>query len=113
MNAQTYRARDTPLHLAIKGLKPTMVNFLLKNGANPEIPNAENLTCVDLADELRKVRDWDKRKHLIVRFIRFIRENDFVEEYGDLGEDELLQRPGTIPTTRRSGTSAAAAGRAR
>jgi len=43
------------------------------------------------------IRTIDRNSHLIVRFIRFIRENDFVEEYGDLGEDELLQRPGTIP----------------
>ena len=69
VNAQTYRDRDSPLHLAIKELKPTMVNFLLKNGANPEIPNRENKTCVDLVEELRNVRDWDKRKHLIVRFM--------------------------------------------
>ena len=69
VNSQTYRDRDSPLHLAIKELKPTMVNFLLKNGANPEIPNRENKTCVDLVEELRNVRDWDKRKHLIVRFM--------------------------------------------
>ncbi len=43
------------------------------------------------------IRTIDQNSHLVVRFIRFIRENEFVEEYGDLGEDELLERAGTIP----------------
>lgn len=45
------------------------------------------------------IRTIDQNSHLVVRFIRFVRENDFVEEYGDLGEDELLERSGTIPQT--------------
>ncbi|HVW02586.1 MAG TPA: hypothetical protein VHB77_19675, partial [Planctomycetaceae bacterium] len=39
----------------------------------------------------------DQNSHLFVRTVRFFRENDFVKEYGDLGEDELQDRPGTIP----------------
>ena len=43
------------------------------------------------------IKTIDQNSHLIVRLIRFIRENDFVKEYGDLGEDELDERSGTIP----------------
>ncbi len=39
----------------------------------------------------------DQNSHLIVRTIRFFRERDFVNEYGDLGENELEEHPGTIP----------------
>lgn len=43
------------------------------------------------------VRTIDRNSHLIVRVMRFFRENDFVNQYGDLGEDELDEHPGTIP----------------
>ncbi len=39
----------------------------------------------------------DQNSHLLVRAIRFFHENEFVEEYGDLGENELDERSGTIP----------------
>ncbi len=39
----------------------------------------------------------DQNSHLLFRAIRFFRENDFVKEYGDLGENELNEQPGTIP----------------
>ena len=39
----------------------------------------------------------DQNSHLLFRTIRFFRENDFVKEYGDLGENELTEQPGTIP----------------
>lgn len=39
----------------------------------------------------------DQNSHLFFRAIRFFRENDFVKEYGDLGENELNEQPGTIP----------------
>ena len=39
----------------------------------------------------------DQNSHLIVRFLRFIREQDFVDEFGDPGVDELQDRAGTIP----------------
>jgi len=39
----------------------------------------------------------DQNSHLLVRTIRFFREQDFVEDYGDLGEDELEVRSTTIP----------------
>lgn len=39
----------------------------------------------------------DQNGHLLFRAIRFFRENDFVKEYGDLGENELNEQAGTIP----------------
>ena len=39
----------------------------------------------------------DRNSHLFVRAVRFFRERDFVNEFGDPGEAELEQRVGTIP----------------
>ena len=39
----------------------------------------------------------DQNSHLISRVIKLTRSNDFVKEYGDLGENELEDRAGTIP----------------
>lgn len=35
--------------------------------------------------------------HILVKFVRFVQENDFVKRYGDPGDDELDGRGGTIP----------------
>ncbi len=39
----------------------------------------------------------DQNSHLISRIIKLTRSNDFIKEYGDLGENELDDRAGTIP----------------
>lgn len=39
----------------------------------------------------------DHESHILVRLARYGGEQDFVNRYGDLGEDELLERGGTIP----------------
>lgn len=39
----------------------------------------------------------DRNAHLLFRTIRMFREIDFVKEYGDLGDNELKDRSGTIP----------------
>lgn len=39
----------------------------------------------------------DQNSHLFTRTVRLFQENDFVKEYGDLGENELTEQPGTIP----------------
>ncbi|MDB5391397.1 MAG: hypothetical protein JWM11_7043 [Planctomycetaceae bacterium] len=39
----------------------------------------------------------DQNSHLAIRTIRLFQENDFVKEYGDLGENELTEQVGTIP----------------
>jgi hypothetical protein len=46
--------------------------------------------------QARSVRTIDQNSHLFVRATRFFQENDFVKEYGDLGENELDQRSGTV-----------------
>jgi hypothetical protein len=46
--------------------------------------------------QARSVRTIDQNSHLFVRATRFFQENDFVKEYGDLGENELDERTGTI-----------------
>ncbi len=43
------------------------------------------------------IRTIDQNSHLLVRTIRLLRENDFINEYGDLGENELAEHAGTIP----------------
>lgn len=43
------------------------------------------------------VKTVDQNSHLLLRLIRFAREQDFVRDYGDLGDEELKERAGTIP----------------
>jgi hypothetical protein len=43
------------------------------------------------------VRTIDQNSNLIARVQKFGSENDFMNEYGDMGDDELLQQVGTIP----------------
>ncbi len=42
------------------------------------------------------VQTIDQNSHLFVRFIRFTKEKDFIEAYGDLGDQEPVDRAGTI-----------------
>jgi hypothetical protein len=46
--------------------------------------------------QARSIRTINQNSHLFVRATRFFQENDFVKEYGDLGENELDGRTGTI-----------------
>ncbi len=43
------------------------------------------------------IKTVDQNSHLIPRTFKFFRSRDFVKEYGDLGENELEDRAGTIP----------------
>lgn len=43
------------------------------------------------------VRTIDQNSHPFIRFLRYTSESDFLKEYGDLGDDELLQQDSTIP----------------
>jgi len=43
------------------------------------------------------IRTIDQNSNPLVRLQKFGNENDFLNEYGDLGDDELLQQVGTIP----------------
>jgi hypothetical protein len=39
----------------------------------------------------------DNSSHIVVQLTRFFQENDFVNRYGDMGDDEFDSRAGTIP----------------
>jgi len=39
----------------------------------------------------------DAESHIVTKLVRFNQENEFVERYGDTGEDEFVDRGGTIP----------------
>jgi hypothetical protein len=43
------------------------------------------------------LRSIDQNSNLVARVQKFGNENDFLNEYGDMGDDELLQQVGTIP----------------
>ncbi|MEQ9411937.1 MAG: DUF1549 domain-containing protein [Fuerstiella sp.] len=43
------------------------------------------------------VNTIDQNSNLFVRFGRFTNESDFLKQYGDAADDELLQQSGTIP----------------
>ena len=43
-----------------------------------------------------RVRTIDRNSTLFIRFMRLVNENDFLKEYGDATDDELLQQSGTI-----------------
>jgi hypothetical protein len=43
------------------------------------------------------IQTIDQNSHLFTRFQRFTNERDFVNEYGDLGDQELVEQSGTIP----------------
>ncbi len=42
------------------------------------------------------LRTIDQNSHLFVRIERYFKENEFVKQYGDLGENELDERAGTV-----------------
>jgi hypothetical protein len=39
----------------------------------------------------------DSESHILVRLARFNQQNEFIQRYGDSGEDEFVGRGGTIP----------------
>lgn len=43
------------------------------------------------------IQTIDQNSHLLTRFRRFTSERDFVNEYGDLGDQEMVEQTGTIP----------------
>jgi hypothetical protein len=43
------------------------------------------------------IQTIDQNSHMFTRFRRFTNERDFVNEYGDLGDQELVEQTGTIP----------------
>ena len=47
--------------------------------------------------QANNIRTIDQNSHLIIRAMKFFRERDFVDEFGDPGVEELQDRSGTIP----------------
>ncbi|MFO1020922.1 MAG: DUF1549 domain-containing protein [Planctomycetales bacterium] len=45
------------------------------------------------------IRTIDQNSNFLIRTLRFVREADFIKNYGDLGENEVTDRGGTIPQT--------------
>ena len=43
------------------------------------------------------IQTIDQNSHMFTRLQRFTNERDFVNEYGDLGDQELVEQTGTIP----------------
>ncbi len=43
------------------------------------------------------IKTLDQNSHLLTRTLRLINENDFLNEYGDLGAEEFEERSGTVP----------------
>lgn len=47
--------------------------------------------------QANSIKTVDRNANLLQRFVRFVREADFVKHYGDFGDTELDERGGTIP----------------
>lgn len=47
--------------------------------------------------QANNLRTIDRNSHLFIRALRLLRENDFVDEFGDPGVEELQEWSGTIP----------------
>ncbi|MEW4490157.1 DUF1549 domain-containing protein [Thalassoglobus sp. JC818] len=47
--------------------------------------------------QANNIRTVDQNSHLFIRALKFFRANDFVDEFGDPGAEELQDRAGTIP----------------
>ena len=43
------------------------------------------------------VKTIDQNSHLFTRTVKFFREANFIDEYGDMGDEELDERSGTVP----------------
>lgn len=43
------------------------------------------------------IKTVDQNTHFLIRFQKYFQQNDFVQEYGDMGTNELESKPGTIP----------------
>jgi len=75
--------------LALERLKDTFAVFPMTR-LRPE-------QWIGAMQQSGNIKTVDARSHLLHRFLKVVRTNDFVKEYGDLGENELEERTGTIP----------------
>ncbi|MCH8964726.1 MAG: DUF1549 domain-containing protein, partial [Planctomycetes bacterium] len=79
------------------GGDPQRVERLLKQGAVFPLTRLRPEQVIGAMIQSGSIRTIDQNSHLVVRFFRFVNENNFVKEYGDLGEDELQEHTGTLP----------------
>jgi hypothetical protein len=109
---QEFRARGDRLSILIRIIAQSDVFRLSSNStADNEETYAEQLKVWSVFPLVRlrpeqvigslfqagHIRTIDQNSNPFVRVQRFGNENDFLNEYGDLGDDELLQQVGTIP----------------
>lgn len=81
----------------VAGADPEEVERLIKQGAVFPLTRLRPEQVIGAMIQAGSIKTIDQNSHLVVRFFRFVRENDFVKEYGDLGEAELDEHPGTLP----------------
>ncbi len=95
----------------IANSKPFLISATHSCEAEEELIQAEEAWAVFPLTRLRpeqavgamlqsaSLKTIDQNSHLIVRIIRATNENDFIKDYGDLGEDELIEQAVTISQT--------------
>ena len=80
----------------VEGADPNAVQSLIDNWAVFPLTRLRPEQVVAAMIQTSSIQTIDQHSHLVVRFFRYIRENDFVKQYGDLGENELDEQAGTI-----------------
>ena len=109
--ADDFRDGDRRLHRLVEAITATAAFRASSQTELPadDIAAAEEVWAVRPLVRLRpeqmigsmlqagSIRTIDRDSHWFVRFLRLVRENDFVKAYGDAGEDELAARSATIP----------------
>ena len=79
------------------GVNEDMYSQMSFNGAVFPLVRLRPEQMIGSMFQAASVRTIDQNSNLFVRFARFANENDFLKEYGDADDDELLQQSGTIP----------------
>lgn len=111
--AEDFRTHDRKLHRLIETIAATRAfrqSTIAPDSVTDdlELATAEELWSVRPLVRIRpeqmigsmlqasSLKTIDQNSHLLTRFLRFTRENDFVRDFGDAGERELEDRSGTI-----------------
>ena len=92
-----HSADQDPAEKVVAAASEGEVNRLLDEWAVFPLTRLRPEQVIGAMLQASSVGTIDRRSHLIVRTMRLIRESEFLQEYGDLGEDELEIHPGTIP----------------
>jgi hypothetical protein len=107
-----FRAHDCDLHRLIQAITASQafrVDSRFDGLSESDLARAECLWAVFPLVRMRpeqvvgsmlqasSIKTIDQNSHLFTRFLKYFRERDFVEDFGDPGENELGDRTGTIP----------------